>query len=1325
MTGRDPRLDEDQLLDTSPLSGRAAPAAADTNPALAGDPLAGDPLAGDELADDPLAVEGPAGDPPVALDDAHRVVDTESDDVDEVTYTDTDTRTLDRTRLGDYVLVHELGSGGMGEVYGARPVDGGPTVALKTLSRASAANLYRFKREFRALADVAHPNLIKLFELGVESEGRTFFTMELIDGEPFVDWVRSDVEPGQLPDLGRLDAALRQLVAGVRFLHEIGWVHRDLKPSNVLVTRGGRVVILDFGLVSELSEPEHGITHDGQMLGTPAYMAPEQAKGELAGPPADLYAVGVMLYECLTGEKPHRGPLMKILLEKQVSLDLSDMPRQIPPRLRALCRELLERDAKRRLDGPALAARLDVSSVARRDASPASAQDASRSSGVVRREVFVGRRDELSVLHGAVAELRRRRAPVVVHLRGSSGQGKSTLIRRFRGQSRDEGCLVLHGRCRERENVPFKGVDAVVDALSAYLRRLSEEDLDALRPRSVDALVRMFPVLDELWLEVEPQSLGPRELRGVGWGALREVVAGVARHQPLLVIIDDFQWADVDSVQLLDALLGPPEAPALLLILVVRDDVGESEVLRELEVSENLGREAATILELGPLSGVDARELAMQLGGQRSPEVREAWAESLALRARGNPMLIGQLALETETLDSEVDLDDLIAQRLDALDGIARRMLEVVAVSGGPVARDIVLGLCPGAREEDLERLVEDGLLVAGRTSGADELRVETAHDRIRETTQARLGSEELARLNTALAERLLARCEAEPRGELLFRIVDRFNAGILDAEQLGDDARLGLARRNLEVGTRALGNASYALADGYFARAQELVAPWLDQARVGGEHHQLCVEIMLGRLRSVRDEDEGTRLFEEVAGWSLSPGDFGRMCVERMAWLSHHQSREAGVQHCIRALRQMGVRLPRKPSWPWALWHFERGRRVLGREGVEALSRLHEARDESVKSVMTIMAWGGIGVSTASPVWGVGLVGLYAKMLARHGFCDAAGLGVSYLIVVLLSRGKVEEALAFYDALVRCEKAWPMSAPERMRWKWITLNCLPHREPIHQVVVDLAQMHERSIELGQYRNASTYLSVGATMCLDTDMPLPELIALVDRLRARSGRLVDLELARISEQVQSVCRLLIEGPGRSTLLDPGSFESSVAQCGATLRHVWIDVLCDDYGRAWEMVQSHLHDYERALLGYWLTPIYACISVVVMAERWPRVSRAERRRLRRSIRACRKTMARWAAGCRSNYGSMLALVDAEIAGAEGRIGAAMQHYENARQIATEGRMCWVAGLASHRLGILARRHGHSLTAQAALRAARDAYEAWGASVLVQRLDDEPS
>ncbi|MFI5303115.1 MAG: serine/threonine-protein kinase, partial [Polyangiales bacterium] len=253
-----------------------------------------------------------------------------------------------------FTVVRRLGEGGMGVVYEAFDEERGVRVALKTMRRIDPATLFRFKNEFRALADVSHPNIVELHELVTEGD-RTFFTMEYVDGVDFLDYVRGRANPALVRaldapfrdteavvlrgpassalliaarsasrttvacDLDRLRDALGQLSLGLVALHRAGKIHRDLKPSNVLVTTTAsgapRVVLLDFGLAAETSSDS--LSADQSTAGTAEYMSPEQgAAGEL-NEASDWYGFGVMLYEALAGRLPFTGGRIKILMAKQ------------------------------------------------------------------------------------------------------------------------------------------------------------------------------------------------------------------------------------------------------------------------------------------------------------------------------------------------------------------------------------------------------------------------------------------------------------------------------------------------------------------------------------------------------------------------------------------------------------------------------------------------------------------------------------------------------------------------------------------------------------------------------------------------------------------------------------------------------------------------------------------------------------------------------------------------------------------------------------------------------------------------------------------------
>src|SRR5262249_37817328 len=262
-------------------------------------------------------------------------------------------------------------------------------------------------------------------------------------------------------DEARLRMALVQLASGLAALHAANKVHRDVKPSNVLVTGEGRGVVLDFGLASDVDAASAS-----RVAGTLAFMAPEQAAQSRVGPAADWYSVGSMLYLALTGLLTHEGLPDEVLEGKRNRPPTP--PRKIDPAvpadLDALCMDLLRAEP---------AARPNAQQVLERLHAP-------RSTAAATPRIFLGRERELRVLDARA----RSGAAGVVFVHGESGIGKPTLVSEFgaRLRANTPDALVLSGRCSERESVPYKALDEVVDALSRHLVRMPEDDAAALVP---------------------------------------------------------------------------------------------------------------------------------------------------------------------------------------------------------------------------------------------------------------------------------------------------------------------------------------------------------------------------------------------------------------------------------------------------------------------------------------------------------------------------------------------------------------------------------------------------------------------------------------------------------------------------------------------------------------------------------------------------------------------------------------------------------------------------------------------------------------------------
>jgi serine/threonine protein kinase len=537
-----------------------------------------------------------------------------------------------------FLVQRRLGAGGFGVVYEALDRDRNAVVALKTIRNVTPRALYRFKREFRALADISHPNLVQLYEL-VSFDGEWFFTMERIEGKDFLEFVwnqetapiagsarfdglaeggttepfgarlrmsehgAAPAEPEQIAtdvwtpaDLPRLMRSMTQLVEGVAALHRADSIHRDIKPSNVMIAHDGRVVLLDFGLIADMAAET--IDQSTEVFGTPAYMSPEQAAGLSLSPASDWYSVGVLLFQSLTGQLPVTGSALEIIRLKQDYQPVvpSRFVAGVPAPLDTLCRDLLSRDPAGRPGVDEILVRLgNLASTA-----PNPLVIPSRSSTIT---PFVGRGRPLAKLGAAF---------------GPSGIGKTSLIRAFLQTVRDTqpDAVVLLGRCYERESVPYKGLDSLIDSLARHLRRLPAPAVDALLPRHAGALSQLFPVLrqfeHQLAMRRRVSSVPDlQELRRRGFGALRELLIRLADSAPLILVIDDLQWGDGDSAELLKEVLRAPDAPSLLFVASYRsDETKTSPFLRAFLTPQTQAELHMSELRIDQLSPDESRELA-------------------------------------------------------------------------------------------------------------------------------------------------------------------------------------------------------------------------------------------------------------------------------------------------------------------------------------------------------------------------------------------------------------------------------------------------------------------------------------------------------------------------------------------------------------------------------------------------------------------------------------------------------------------------------------------------------------------------------------------
>jgi serine/threonine protein kinase len=863
-----------------------------------------------------------------------------------------------------FELVRPLGEGASGAVFLAIDRDTGEQVALKKLFKLDQKSVLRFKREFRALADIHHPNLVKLYDLHRGKEA-WFITMEYVSGKDFRQELsvaatssRDAMSPANDNAEQLLLTRFYDLACGVHAIHRAGMLHRDLKPTNALISDKGRVVVLDFGLVREIASSY--VTQDGTVAGTPAYMAPEQATAGQLSEASDWYAFGAMLYEAISGFLPIDGPNALVLLERKLQQDPPPLTHGAPDPVLDLCTRLLSRTPEQRPTGSEILAVLDAGSGRLHDGSVTQEQSLPTETLTLTHQassrlMLFGRDAELAQLRAAAKA--SEQSGLVVHVRGASGNGKSALIECFLDELLTESAqpaVVLRSRCYEREAMPFKALDGVVDALVSHLSQLDDVTCAFLLPPHVTDLARLFPVFERLGVIQRVGAI--RQARGDGETllrrraeqALRALVTRLATHQRLILWIDDMQWGDLDSASVLrDWLEQPLEAPVLIVLSYRTDEILTSSSLGVLLARpEQIPQDRQWTLDIEPLEPDDVRSLCSHRLAQMSAP--EEMIECIVREADGNPFLAQQLTAiaEAKLARRDSSLDGLSAealmQRASAWMGdSARALLNVLAIAGRPLNAQLALSaagvLTAGRAHIHTLRSLR---LVRTREVGSERL-LEVYHDRVREVVQAGLQPEDSQRIHADL-----------------MRELDIFRGGRDDYDWLHVLA-LGADQRGpaFRYGLLAAKRASDSLA---FERAAELYDKCLFLHDGEVELHVLWTALAQAQAHCRRGYDAAKAYMRAADHASVEQRqELLQLAASHLARTGHFVEGERIVQQ---VLHMYNARVPTGRAGLLAALVWEHGRIALRRLDVPASRRSTET---SRKAQRLALLFGPLSIET------------------------------------------------------------------------------------------------------------------------------------------------------------------------------------------------------------------------------------------------------------------------------------------------------------------------------------------------------------------------
>jgi len=543
---------------------------------------------------------------------------------------------------GRYIVLKKLGEGGKGVVYKARDTVLNRVVAIKVLKTAVAGeeSYSRFMREAQSIGKLNHPNIVSIHDIGKEDD-KQFLVIEFVDGMSLRE-LMSTYPEGKC-DIQTVLRIGMNVCGALQYAHAQSILHRDIKPENVMLTREETAKLNDFGLAKMLGQP--GLTQEGIIVGTVAYVAPEIALGRGADARSDLYSFGAVLYEAVVGKPPFVGEdAVKVIFSHIHDYPVypSKLNPKVPQALADCIMKLLEKEPEKRYQSAA-----DLLKVLREVAEEYVREvlvSPQKPSVVVPsprplagREVqLIDRVEELALLREAVDRAIRGEGGVVF-LCGEAGIGKTRLTRELGAYARLRGMQVLYGRCPALFRMD--GVPPYVlwsEVIKDYLQSCAPEQLYKVIGYYPGELFKLVPEIGQkLRVISESLPISPMHGRDRLFEAVSQFVTNISKEAPLLVILDDLQWTDQTSLLLLHYLARGVYRESLLLLGAYRDtDIDEKHQLTPVLTELNRERLLQSA-QLKRMSFDDTSEMIRRILEQ--DEVPTEFCKLVYDKTRGNP----------------------------------------------------------------------------------------------------------------------------------------------------------------------------------------------------------------------------------------------------------------------------------------------------------------------------------------------------------------------------------------------------------------------------------------------------------------------------------------------------------------------------------------------------------------------------------------------------------------------------------------------------------------------------------------------------------------
>ena len=777
--------------------------------------------------------------------------------------------------LGKYRIERELGRGGMGVVFlGFDPMLE-RQVAIKVLGAPGepTGSPDRVLQEARSASALNHPNICTVYEVGID-DGGSFIAMEYIDGQSVAEIARAGALPPQDAVRYGIEAA-----DALAHAHDRGIVHRDLKAGNAIISSSGRLKLVDFGLARRVDTAPDAVTRASlgdaaSAAGTPYAMAPEQLRAGAVDARVDIWALGVLLHEMLTGTGPFNGSTAAELF----SAILRDPPAALPPHVPEPVREVVQRclakDPVQRYQRAAdvrLVLETIASGLQRRGSHTSDPNVASGASlppppivGTVLTAVrLIGRERERAHLAEIWTRSKNGRRQALL-LSGEPGIGKTRLALEFAHDCAEEGATVLVGRSDEEALVPYQ---PFVEALHWYVHVCPGEDLRE-NLAAIGGGGELAPLIPQLLRRLpdlpSPTAMSPEAQRYRLFEAVSGLLAAASTSRPVVVVLDDLHWADKPTLLMLKHVVRSSAGGSLLLVGTYREsELGRTHPLAEM-LADLRREEAVTRLSL---RGLGEREVQGLIAALAGPETSAQLLHAVFNSTGGNPFFVGEMVRhlnETGALArtgsagtsgrvTDVGLPEgikeVIGRRLSRVSEPCNRALSLAAVIG----RDFDLNVL-----QALADLSENALLDAMDEAVSAQLITEVpavpgrfsfVHALIRETLYGELTAPRRVRLHRRVGEALEHLTHGRPNqplADLAYHFTQAAPSGPVD--------------KAIDYATRAGDRAADAMAHEEAARFYEMALQSLEFADASAELDARRLDLHTRRARA----------FGALAQWAL-----------------------------------------------------------------------------------------------------------------------------------------------------------------------------------------------------------------------------------------------------------------------------------------------------------------------------------------------------------------------------------------------------------------------------------------------------------------------